>query len=93
MEYADFEGVIPSGEYGGGTSSSGIAAPGPRSRTDDPAAAISGGHPFDLSGQKLAGQFVLVRTGADGRGRNQWLLLHKRDDAQPGWYPEDHPAR
>ncbi|HKY68228.1 MAG TPA: DNA polymerase ligase N-terminal domain-containing protein, partial [Acidimicrobiales bacterium] len=94
MEYADFEGVIPAGEYGGGDVivwDRGTWAP---ARTADPAAAIAAGElHFDLAGEKLAGRFVLVRTGADGRGRNQWLLLHKADDAaRRGWDPEDHPA-
>ena len=93
MEYAGFEGVIPSGEYGGGDVivwDHGTWAP---ARTDDPAGAIAGGElHFDLWGEKLAGRFVLVRTGADGRGRNQWLLLHKADEAaRRGWNPEDHP--
>ena len=65
MEYADFEGVIPSGEYGGGDVivwDRGTWAP---ARTDDPAAAIAAGElHFDLTGDKLAGRFVLVRTGS-----------------------------
>jgi bifunctional non-homologous end joining protein LigD len=93
MEYADFEGVIPSGEYGGGDVIVWDRGTWSPARTDDPAAAIVVGElHFDLVGEKLAGRFVLVRTGADGRGRNQWLLLHKADDAAvPGWRPEDHP--
>jgi bifunctional non-homologous end joining protein LigD len=93
MEYADFEGVIPAGEYGGGDVIVWDRGTWTPARTDDPAAAIAGGElHFDLAGEKLAGRFVLVRTGADGRGRNQWLLLHKADDAAvPGWRPEDHP--
>jgi bifunctional non-homologous end joining protein LigD len=93
MEYADFEGVIPAGEYGGGDVIVWDRGTWSPARTDDPAAAIAAGElHFDLAGEKLAGRFVLVRTGADGRGRNQWLLLHKADDAAvPGWRPEDHP--
>jgi bifunctional non-homologous end joining protein LigD len=93
MEYADFEGVIPAGEYGGGDVIVWDRGTWSPARTDDPAAAIAGGElHFDLVGEKLAGRFVLVRTGADGRGRNQWLLLHKADEAAvPGWRPEDHP--
>jgi bifunctional non-homologous end joining protein LigD len=94
MEYADFEGVIPSREYGGGDVivwDHGTWAP---SGTDDPAAAIrSGDLHFDLWGEKLAGRFVLVRRNRDRGGREQWLLLHKNDEhARPGWDPEDHPA-
>ena len=66
MEYADFEGVIPSGEYGGGDVivwDRGTWAP---ARTDDPAAAIAAGElHFDLIGEKLAGP---VRARAH-RGR------------------------
>ncbi len=94
IEYADFEGVIPTGEYGGGDVivwDRGTWAP---VDTDDPAGAIAKGElHFDLDGQKLKGRFILVRTGRPGDGdREQWLLLHKRDEfAQPGWDVEAHP--
>jgi bifunctional non-homologous end joining protein LigD len=93
IEYFDFEGVIPKGEYGGGDVIVWDWGTWHPARTDDPAAAIEAGElHFDLDGQKLAGRFVLVRTGKDGSGKEQWLLLHKNDDhAQPGWDPEDHP--
>jgi bifunctional non-homologous end joining protein LigD len=92
MEYIDFEGVIPSGEYGGGDVivwDNGTWEP---YRTDDPARAVTDGEVhFDLYGQKLRGRFVLVRTSPSGN-REQWLLKHKRDDfAVDGWDPEDHP--
>ncbi|MDI2032212.1 DNA polymerase ligase N-terminal domain-containing protein [Saccharopolyspora sp. TS4A08] len=86
LEYADFEGTIPAGEYGGGDVivwDRGTWTPG----EDDPAAALEAGtlH-FELHGEKLRGHFVLVR-----RGETQWLLLHKRDEhAEPGWDPEEH---
>jgi bifunctional non-homologous end joining protein LigD len=87
LEYADFEGTIPAGEYGGGDVI--VWDRGTWESVDaDPAAAIEAGtlH-FDLDGEKLAGRFVLVR-----RGEQQWLLLHKNDEhAEPGWDPEDHP--
>lgn len=42
-------------------------------------------------GEKLAGRFVLVRSGEARAGKEQWLLLHKNDDhARSGWDPEDH---
>lgn len=90
IEYAGFEGVIPRGEYGGGDVivwDRGVWRP----VEADPARAIEAGtlH-FDLDGEKLAGRFVLVRSG---RGeKDQWFLLHKQDEhAQPGWDAEDHP--
>ena len=93
LEYFDFEGVIPHGEYGGGDVIVWDWGTWQPSRTDDPARAIERGElHFDLRGEKLAGRFVLVRTDKDRPGKEQWLLLHKNDDhAQPGWNPEDHP--
>ena len=93
IEYLDFEGVIPSGEYGGGDVivwDLGTWAP---HGTDDPAAAVAAGELHaDVEGEKLHGRLVLVRTGAASQDREQWLLLHKHDDhAVEGWDPEDHP--
>ncbi len=92
IEYFDFEGVIPRGEYGGGDVivwDWGTWIPS-RPADADPATAIGRGElHFELAGTKLAGRFVLVRTGDDDK---QWLLLHKKgDQSQAGWDPEDHP--
>jgi bifunctional non-homologous end joining protein LigD len=92
IEYADFEGIIPAGDYGGGDVivwDRGDWAP---VHTDDPAAAIAAGElHFDLFGEKLAGRFVIIRRDRDQGRREQWLLLHKRDEhAVDGWDPEDH---
>jgi bifunctional non-homologous end joining protein LigD len=93
VEYFDFEGLIPRGEYGGGDVVVWDWGTWEPARTDDPAKAIADGElHFDLHGEKLAGRFVLVRTREDRSGKEQWLLLHKNDDhAVPGWDPEDHP--
>ena len=98
LDYADFEGVIPAGEYGGGDVivwDRGTWAP-TRTTTTRCAAVEAGELHFDLFGEKLAGRFVLVRT--DGRpaprgGRSEWLLLHKRDELRgrrlgPGRAPQ-----
>src|SRR5918998_4002787 len=79
LEYVDFEGVIPRGEYGGGDVIVWDTGTWEPSGTDDPAAAVARGElHFDLRGDKLAGRFVLVRRG---RGdERDWLLLHKDDD-------------
>ncbi len=46
----------------------------------------------ELHGTKLRGLFILVRTGRDAGGKEQWLMLHKHDEfAVPGWDPEEHP--
>jgi bifunctional non-homologous end joining protein LigD len=74
VDYADFEGVIPEGEYGGGTVmvwDIGTYEP----ETENVSAAIAKGElKFSLNGKKLQGSWVLVRT----RDR-QWLLIKHRD--------------
>ncbi len=94
IEYLDFEGVIPRGEYGGGDVIVWDRGTWEPHGTDDPAAAVAAGELHaDVRGHKLRGRLVLVRTGSDRSGKEQWLLLHKHDeDAVEGWDPEDHPA-
>ncbi len=93
IEYVDFEGTIPHGEYGGGDVivwDRGRWAP---YGTDDPAAAVADGELHaDVWGEKLVGRFVLIRTGKDRSNKEQWLMFHKRDEyAQEGWDPEAFP--
>ncbi|MBO0728106.1 MAG: hypothetical protein J2P57_02530 [Acidimicrobiaceae bacterium] len=96
IEYIDFEGVIPAGEYGGGDVivwDAGTYEPHKAGDPPDPAKAVADGElHLELHGEKLRGRFVLVRTRADRSGREQWLMLHKHDDfAVDGWEPEEHP--
>jgi bifunctional non-homologous end joining protein LigD len=93
MEYIDFEGVIPSGEYGGGDVIVWDTGTWQPYETDDPAAAVEAGELHaDVAGQKLAGKFVLIRTDRRNQDSTQWLLLKKDDEAAvPGWNPEDYP--
>jgi bifunctional non-homologous end joining protein LigD len=90
IEYLDFEGVIPAGEYGGGDVIVWDRGTWEPHATADPAAAVAAGELHaDVHGEKLRGRLVLVRRGDAG---DQWLLLHKNDQfAAPGWDPEDHP--
>lgn len=98
IEYLEFEGAIPKGEYGGGDAIVWDWGTYEAEETDDPAAALAAGElKFELFGEKLRGRFTLIRTGGrrDAYGRksdgDSWLLLHKRDDhAVLGWDPEDH---
>jgi bifunctional non-homologous end joining protein LigD len=92
LEYFDFEGVIPRDDYGGGDVIVWDWGTWRLAKGDDALAAVEAGDlHFDLFGQKLAGRFVLVRRGKPGE-REQWLLMHKHDDAAvSGWDPEDHP--
>jgi len=89
IEYLDFEGVIPRGEYGGGDVIVWDRGSWEPHATDDPAAAVAAGDfHADLFGDKLRGRFILIRRDGD-----QWLLLHKHDEfAVKGWDPEDYPA-
>ncbi|MEO8250903.1 MAG: DNA ligase D [Chloroflexota bacterium] len=97
IEYLDFEGTIPKGEYGAGDMivwDWGTFTP---EENDDPAAALRAGElKFRLDGQRLRGRYTIVQTGGkrDAFGRMsepaQWLLIHKRDDeAVDGWDPEE----
>ncbi|MFN8103342.1 MAG: non-homologous end-joining DNA ligase [Acidimicrobiia bacterium] len=98
IEYLDFEGVIPAGEYGAGDVVVWDRGTWEPHHADDPAAAVEAGElHVDLHGEKLSGRVVLVRTRPDttgsGSGRgDDWLVLHKRDEhAVEGWDPEAHP--
>jgi bifunctional non-homologous end joining protein LigD len=80
LDYADFEGVIPEAEYGGGTVmvwDKGTWTP----ESADPAAALEkGDFKFTLHGKKLHGSWVLVRTrGFGGSSKPTWLLIKHRD--------------
>jgi len=75
VDYAKFEGVIPEGEYGGGTVMVWDYGTYQPENTDDVTAAIRKGElKFSLKGKKLSGSWALVRT----RDR-QWLLIKHRD--------------
>jgi bifunctional non-homologous end joining protein LigD len=88
LDYGDFEGTIPAGEYGGGTVQlwdRGYWTPeGGKSPQD---AFKSGDLKFNLDGARLHGSWVLVRMRGDRYGgkRTNWLLIKHRDaSANPG---------
>ncbi len=81
LDYGDFEGTIPKGEYGGGTVmlwDRGFWAP----VEGDPVRALKKGElKFVLSGEKLQGSFVLVRMKRrENEKRDNWLLIKHRDE-------------
>jgi bifunctional non-homologous end joining protein LigD len=93
LEYIDFEGVIPAGQYGGGDVIVWDAGTWSLDKIADPGAAVTAGElHMDLHGDKLRGRFVLVRTNRSSSTSEEWIMLHKRDEfAVDGWNAEDHP--
>ena len=81
VEYGGFEGVIPEGEYGGGTVMLWDRGTWTPEVEDVDAALEKGDLKFTLSGKKLRGSWVLVRTklGYGGSKKPQWLLIKHRD--------------
>ena len=88
LDYGDFEGTIPKGQYGGGTVQ--IWDRGYWSPEGDksPQAQLEKGElKFHLQGERLGGSWVLVRMRGDRYGgkRTNWLLIKHRDEsARPG---------
>jgi bifunctional non-homologous end joining protein LigD len=79
IDYGDFEGIIPKGEYGGGTVmiwDRGIWRP-----DGNPAKAYAKGDlAFELDGEKLKGRWHLIRMKArPGAKKEQWLLFKSGD--------------
>src|SRR5437588_8822386 len=83
IDYADFEGIIPEGQYGGGTvmvwdrGTYELTPPG------DPAEAVRKGklHVI-LDGEKAKGEWALIRIRTEG-GKNQWLLMKTAGGVKP----------
>jgi bifunctional non-homologous end joining protein LigD len=91
IEYGSFEGVIPKGNYGAGSVMlwdrgtfellGGVSGAEQLARGD---------LKFRLHGEKLNGDFALVRMKGRGKGQ-EWLLIKKRDEfAAPGWDVESY---
>ena len=76
LEYNDFEGVIPEGEYGGGVVMIWDRGTWEPEAPDVDRALARGDLKFTLRGRKLKGSWVLVRTRD-----NRWLMIKHRDTA------------
>jgi bifunctional non-homologous end joining protein LigD len=87
LDYGDFEGVIPKGQYGGGTVmlwDRGYWAPEPEFK-DVGRALDKGELKFVMEGERMHGSWVLVRTGRDAKAKTSWILIKHRDKgAAPG---------
>jgi bifunctional non-homologous end joining protein LigD len=81
LDYGDFEGTIPKGQYGGGTVI--VWDRGTWSPVADPDKGYAKGHlEFALQGEKLQGRWHLVRIkGKPGEKRENWLLIKGEDEA------------
>jgi bifunctional non-homologous end joining protein LigD len=80
LDYGDFEGTIPKGQYGGGTVQLWDRGTW---ESDDPERGFKKGDlKFTLHGEKLHGSWVLVRMrwDRDGGKRTNWLLIKHRDE-------------
>jgi bifunctional non-homologous end joining protein LigD len=83
VEYATFEGIIPEGQYGGGT-----VMLWDRGKYyvygEDPMKAWKEGKMhLVLDGEKAKGEWTLVRLRGDGSGKNQWLIMKTGSSNKP----------
>jgi DNA ligase D-like protein (predicted 3'-phosphoesterase) len=87
LDYIEFEGVIPKGEYGAGPvivwdrgvfENISETKQGKKMELSD--AIEKGDVKVFLLGEKIRGAYALVRTRTDDRGREQWLLIKKRGE-------------
>ena len=94
LEYLDFEGIIPFGEYGGGDVIVWDQGAWEPEGLDDPAISLEDGElKFVLHGRRLRGRFVLVRTRREHQSREDWLLIKKADpESDHFWDIRDHPT-
>jgi bifunctional non-homologous end joining protein LigD len=81
VEYADFEGVIPEGQYGAGTVMLWDRGTWQPENPEVDASLQAGEIKFTLHGKKLQGSWVLVHTRGFGSNpdRSTWLLIKHRD--------------
>jgi bifunctional non-homologous end joining protein LigD len=85
LSYATFEGTIPKGEYGGGTVmlwDRGIWIPDPRK---DPRKTLEQGHlHFTLEGERMKGEWIMIRLKPRPGEKNENWILRKIDDVHAG---------
>jgi bifunctional non-homologous end joining protein LigD len=80
LDYRDFEGIIPKGQYGGGTVV--VWDRGTWEPEGDAQDGMKRGRlTFALHGEKLQGRWHLVRTGGGDARTESWLLFKSRDEA------------
>ncbi len=85
-EYREFEGTIPAGNYGAGTveiwdrgTYSALAPSNDGDEKELLKELKSGNLKFVLNGEKLKGEFALVKLKTESKQQNEWLLIKHRD--------------
>ncbi|MBA3676552.1 MAG: DNA ligase D [Sphingosinicella sp.] len=85
LSYATFEGTIPKGQYGGGTVmlwDRGTWTPDPRK---DPSKTLEEGHlHFTLDGERMKGEWIMIRMKPRPGERNENWILRKIEDEHAG---------
>jgi bifunctional non-homologous end joining protein LigD len=91
IDYGTFEGIIPKGEYGGGTVQLWDRGTWMSESPEAPESSLEKGHfKFELNGERMKGGWALVRmkdrpTSSRAKVRHNWLLIKERDAAaRPG---------
>lgn len=72
LDYADFEGEIPEGQYGAGTVETWDRG------TFEPKEIEDGKIVFKIHGNRLKGDYVLLKTDMGGEDQENWLLFKKK---------------
>jgi bifunctional non-homologous end joining protein LigD len=85
LSYGTFEGTIPKGEYGGGTVMLWDRGTWASIKGKDPAKTLGEGHlHFILEGERMKGEWLMIRLKPRGKERGENWLLRKIDDAEAG---------
>ncbi|HEU4960139.1 MAG TPA: DNA ligase D [Sphingomonas sp.] len=85
LSYATFEGTIPQGEYGGGTVMLWDRGTWEAAKGKDPRKTLEQGHlHVILHGERMKGDWLLIRLKPRPREKNENWLLRKLDDDEAG---------
>ena len=85
ISYATFEGTIPKGQYGGGTVMLWDRGSWASLKGKDPRKTLAEGHlHFTLEGERMKGEWLLIRLKPRGKDKNENWLLRKIDDQYAG---------
>jgi bifunctional non-homologous end joining protein LigD len=90
LDYGTFEGMIPQGQYGGGTVQLWDRGHWKPRSDGDPARELQDGHlKFLLDGRRMKGGWALIRMRDRGRqAHRNWLLVKERDEEARDGHPD-----